>query len=92
MLQLQFTLFSTTGMYKPMSTVLKVESLEYYNAHKKELQTRAIQKICVQRSMEQWTLKKNGYTKMKIRVYDKEKIEREKALRYEQIKRERGWL
>lgn len=28
---------------------------------------------------------------MKVRVYDKEKIEAEKAARYEQIKKERGW-
>lgn len=91
MIELQFTLFSTTGKYKPMSTVLKVESVAYYNTHKKEVQTRAIQKICVQRNTEGWCLKRDGFTRLKVRVYDKEKIAAENAARYEQIKKERGW-
>lgn len=86
MIDLQCTLFSTTGKYKPMSTIVKVESVAYYNAHKSEVQTRAIQKICAQRNTEWWCLKRDGFTKMKVRVYDKEKIEAENAARYERIK------
>lgn len=91
MIDLQCTLFSTTGKYKPMSTIVKVESVAYYKAHKTEVQTRAIQKICAQRKTELWCLKRDGFTRMKVRVYDKEKIEAENAERYERIKKERGW-
>ena len=91
MIDLQCTLFSTTGKYKPMSTIVKVESVTYYNTHKTEVQTRAIQKICAQRNTEWWCLKRDGFTRMKVRVYDKEKIEAENAARYERIKKERGW-
>lgn len=91
MIDLQCTLFSTTGKYKPMSTIVKVESVAYYKAHKTEVQTRAIQKICIQRKTEPWCLKRDGFTRMKVRVYDKEKIEAENAERYERIKKERGW-
>lgn len=91
MINLQCTLFSTTGKYKPMSTIVKVESVAYYNAHKLEVQTRAIQNICAQRNTEWWCLKRDGFTKIKVRVYDKEKIEAENATRYERIKKELGW-
>lgn len=92
MIQLQCTLFSTTGKYRPMSTIVKVESAKYFNEHKQEIQTRAVQKICAEKRTEPWCLKRDGFSKMKIRVYDKEKIEAEKAERYEQIKKERGWV
>lgn len=92
MIELQCTLFSTTGKYKPVSTIVKVESAAYYNAHKIEVQKEAIQKICAQRRTEWWCLKRDGFTRMKVRVYDREKIAAEKAARYEQIKKERGWV
>ena len=91
MIQLQCTLFSTTGKYKPVSTIIKVESVAYCNANKTEVQKQAIQKICAQHHTEWWALKRNGFKKMKMRIYDKEKIEAEKAERYEQIKKEKGW-
>ena len=52
---------------------------------------RAIDKIVVQRKTERWCLKRDGYTRMKIRMYDKKKIEKEAKERYEKIKKERGW-
>lgn len=88
---LQLTLISTTGKYKPMSTLLEVESMEYYTTHKADVQARAVRKICIQRKTEPWCLKRDGYTKMKVREYDKEKIEAENKARYEKIKKERGW-
>ena len=91
MIQLQFTLFCTSGKYKPMSTILKVDNVEEYTANKAEMQKKAIQKICVQRGMTSKDLKKNDYTKIKVRVYDKEKIQAENQARYERIKKERGW-
>lgn len=91
MVQIQLTLCSETGQYRPMSTIVEVESVAYYNEHKQEIQQKAIQRIRIQRKMDTWALKKYGYTKMKARVYDKEKIEQEKQERYEQIKKEKGW-
>ena len=88
---LQFTLFSITGDYKPMSTLITVDSVKYYNAHSKEVQQQAIQKICNKRRMTAQDLKRYSYTQIKVRVYDKEKIAKEKAENYEKIKAERGW-
>lgn len=91
MITIQCTLFSTTNKYKPISTLLEIESVAYYNTHKQEIQQRAIDKIVVQRKTERWCLKRDGYIRMKVRVYDKEKIEKETRERYEKIKKERGW-
>lgn len=91
MIQIQLTLYSESGKYRPMSTIVEVESIAYYNVHKQEILNRAIQRISVQRKMDIWVMKKYGYTKLKARVYDKEKIEQENKERYERIKEERGW-
>ena len=91
MIQIQLTLYSESGKYRPMSAIVEVESIAYYNAHKQEILNRAIQRISVQRKMDIWVMKKYGYTKLKARVYDKEKIEQENKERYERIKEERGW-
>ena len=91
MIQIQLTLYSESGKYRPMSTIVEVESIAYYNAHKQEILNRAIQRISVQRKMDIWAMKKYGYTKLKARIYDKEKIEQENKERYERIKEERGW-
>lgn len=91
MIQIQLTLYSESGKYRPMSTIVEVESIAYYNTHKQEIQNRAIQRISVQRKMDIWVMKKYGYTKLKARVYDREKIEQENKERYERIKKERGW-
>lgn len=90
-MMIQFTLFSEGNKYKPMSTVLEVASVEEYKARPQEYKNKAISKICVQRKTEPFYLKKYGYTRMKVRVFDKDKIEQENKERYEQIKKERGW-
>lgn len=92
MIKMQFTLVSNTGKYRPMSTILEIESAEYYLANKKAVQKRAIEKICKQRMIDGRFLKEYGYTAIKTREYDKEKIDRENAERYEKIKKERGWI
>lgn len=91
MATLQFTLFSTTGKYKPMSILIEVPSIKEYNNNPEEYKKKAIRKMCIQRKTDGYYLKKYGYTQMKVRVYDKKKIEQENAARYEQIKKERGW-
>ena len=69
MLSLQMTLFSTTGKYKPMSTVVKVENLKDYQEHKKEIQEKAILNICHYRKTLPYILKQQGYTILKVRRY-----------------------
>lgn len=68
---LQFTLFSTTGKYKPMTTLIKVGSVEEYKKNKKKFQQRAITKMCAEKHTTLWALKGNGFTKLKVRVYPK---------------------
>lgn len=88
---LQFTLFCTTGEYKPVSTLLQVESLEEYNAKASQFKEKAIKKIAQQRRWTNADLSRYHYTSLKVRVYDKEKIAQANAKRYEQIKKANGW-
>lgn len=90
-MKLQFTLFSTTGQYKPVSTILEVSSLEEYKANARQYKDKAIKKIAQQRLWDNKDLIRYGYTTMKVRVYDKEKIAQINAERYEKIKKANGW-
>ncbi len=72
MIILQYTLFSTTGKYKPVSTLVNVESVKYYNENKREVKQKAVTKICVKRCWTKEDLIKYGYTVSKIRLYTKE--------------------
>lgn len=91
MIQLQVTLFDKEKRYKPISTLVKVESIEYFNTHKQEIKTEAIRQICAKRYWTFHNLKRFGYTQCKIRLYNKEQLEKEAKERYEQIKKERNW-
>ena len=91
MLQIQVTLCSTMG-YRAMSTILVVPSASAYLEKQKEYNAQAVSAILAKRYMKVADLRKYGYTTLKTRVYDKEKIERENAERYERIKKERGWV
>lgn len=66
---IQVTLFDMNGKYKPISTLIEVESVEYYKEHSKECKQKAIQKICNQRYLSGKELVKLGYTKIKVRNY-----------------------
>ncbi|MCC8172855.1 MAG: hypothetical protein LIO65_00145 [Odoribacter sp.] len=91
MKEYQVTLFCITGEYRPVSCIVKNAATEVTSALKSELRTQGVVKICQKRGWSSSDLKRFHYTKVAIREYDKEKIEREKAERYEQIKKERGW-
>ena len=67
---LQFTLFDITGKYKPISTLVKVESIKWFREHQEEVKTKAIQQICNQRRISGKELAKMGFKKLKIRNYD----------------------
>ena len=80
MIKLQITLFCESGKYKPISTIVNIESMEYYKENKKQVQQKAIENICHKHYTSWSNLKNNGFTKVKVREYDLEKIEREKAV------------
>lgn len=89
-MQVQITLMSNSG-YKPMSTIIEVKDAIDFKLNKNAYVQKAAVKICAQRHMTARDLSKYGYTKVASREYDKEKIARENAERYERIKKERGW-
>lgn len=66
---IQITLFDVTNKYKPISTLIEVESIEYYRLHKEECKRRAYQKICDQRGLTGKELVKMGYRKTAVRNY-----------------------
>ena len=74
MIKIQLTFFQKENKYKPISTLLDVESMDYYTSHKVELQKRALLNIAHQRKTTPQELLKQGYTKIKVREYDLEKI------------------
>lgn len=90
MIKLQVTLVSDKG-YRPISALVDAPSVQAVVENKKKYQEQGIIRICAKRSLRTYDLAKYGYTQVKMRVFDEEKIKREKAERYEQIKKERGW-
>lgn len=74
---LQITLFDSHNKYKPMSTLIKVESIQYYKEHEQEVRTQAIQKICNQRYLTGKELKRLGYNRIKVRNYTEWKKQEE---------------
>lgn len=91
MFKLQVTMISNKG-YRPVSALVDVPSVAEFKANPKKYRDDGVVKICAKRSWNWAKVKEFGYdSEIKMRVYDREKIEREKAERYEQIKKERGW-
>jgi hypothetical protein len=75
---MQVTLFDKSNKYRPISTLIEVNSIEEYNNNKKEYQQKAVQKIAAKRYLTISELKKQGYTSRKVREYTSERIERDK--------------
>ena len=69
MVTLQVTLFATNGKYKPMSTLINVESIEEYKKNPTFYKVKAIQKICNQRYLTGKELQEMTYTHIKVRNY-----------------------
>ena len=78
MLNYQVTLTSTTGQYKAVSTIVKAEKITT-KEEKQKVINKGIVKIAQQRRWTNTDLKKFGYTKVKIREYDKAKIYKQNA-------------
>lgn len=78
MIKMQVTLFDRENKYKPISTLIEVESIEEYNNNKKEYQQKAVQKIAVKRYLTVAQLMSQGYTLLKARPYTAEQLEHDK--------------
>ena len=91
MITIQVTLISEGG-YRPLSTLATVPSWDEYMRNKVAYQQKIVTSMLAKRGMNVRDLRKYQYTQIKARVYDKERIEQEKKARYEQIKKERGWI
>lgn len=91
MFKLQVTMISNKG-YRPVSAIVDVPSVNDFKTNPLKYRNDGVVKICAKRGWSWQRVQEYGYdSEIKMRVYDKEKIEREKAERYEQIKKERGW-
>ena len=74
MIKIQITFFQKENKYKPISTILDIKNMDYYINHKTELQKKALLNIAHQRKTTPKELINQGYIKIKVREYDKEKI------------------
>lgn len=83
--QYQVTLICESGKYKPVSTIITMEE----TTDKKAIMREGQRKIMIKRYWSMADLTKYGYTKGKIREYDKEKIEQENIARYEALKEQK---
>ena len=92
--QYQVTITCSDGKYKPVSTIVTIEQDEDVDLcgnpnKKKEIQLKGITNICQKKYWTTSDLKKYHYTRVKIRAYDKARIDAENAARYEKIKEEK---
>ena len=78
MIKMQVTLFDKENKYKPISTLIEVKSIEEYNNNRQEYNKKAVQKIAAKRYLSISELKKQGYTRLKVREYTAERLERDK--------------
>ena len=78
-MQLQVTLIDKTNKYKPLSTLVDIPTIKEYNENKTKYLKSAIQKICCKMRISVNTFKQDY--DIKVRIYDKEKIEREKKIK-----------
>lgn len=78
MIKMQITLFDKNGHYKPISTIVEVTDIDEYKRNKKKVHSTAIQNICHNRNISYQELSSQGYTTLKAREYDKEKIAKNK--------------
>ena len=92
--QYQVTLLCVTNKYKPLSTIVNFEQIGNFDLtpnleYKKQIIQQGTEKICNKRGLTGKDLQKMNFLKVRVRAYDKEKIEKEAAARYDEIKREK---
>ena len=90
-MEYQVTLFCATGKYKPVSCLVKRASACDISdpTIKRQILNEGMQKICNQRRWSARDLATFGFKTGKIRLYDKEKLDKEAKERYNKIKEEK---
>ena len=90
-MEYQVTLFSNTDKYRPVSCIIKKEQTFDLsdNYIKRQILHEGMQKICFKRGWTARELAKYGYKTGKVRIYDKEKLDKEAEERYNRIKEEK---
>lgn len=78
----QVTMLDPENHYKPVSAIVKMDD----SSTRQEIAREGQRKIMQKRYWSMRDVKKYGYSKIKVREYDKEKIAAENAARYEAIK------
>lgn len=66
---IQITLFDVEGKYKALSTLVKVESLEWFKENEQEVKIKGYQQICDKMGLTGKELVKLGYKRVKVRNY-----------------------
>lgn len=82
MIDLQVTFFHNENKYRPISTIIKVESLEEYKKDSRKQQIRALTNIAHYRKTTPSDLVKQGFTQVKVREYNKQQIQEQKELQH----------
>ncbi len=82
MIKLQVTFFQKENKYKPISTIVEIDSLEYYENNKAEVQKRALLNIAHNRRTTPNNLIQQGYTKIKTREYNIEEIKKQQEFKH----------
>ena len=83
-MEYQVTLFDKTNKYKPVSTIVKSESID-----KTLILKLGAEKICRVRNWSKKELEQYNYKVGKIREYNPQKIAEENVARYQKIKEEK---
>ena len=65
----QVTLFDKSGKYRPVSTLVKIESEEDFNNNREKIKNTGIRKIMIQRNWTKKELIQYNYLTCKIRIY-----------------------
>ena len=65
----QVTLFDKSGKYRPVSTLVKIESDEDFNNNREKIKNTGIRKIMIQRNWTKRELIQYNYLTCKIRIY-----------------------
>lgn len=65
----QVTLFDKSGKYRPVSTLVKIESEEDFNNNREKIKNTGIRKIMIQRGWTKRELIQYNYLTCKIRIY-----------------------
>lgn len=94
-MRVQFTLFSTTGKYRPIATTINIPNIDdMYDAEKAKVwKKRAITKIAGERYRTGKSLIDHGFTQIKWRIYDEQERKanaRKRAIAEMMAKQARG--